>query len=73
MTPNTPNESESTEQERADSTLKPVVVRISDADLEMWRQITKDRYPLDTRRMSQVIRELIREEAARRKKRGTPE
>jgi hypothetical protein len=53
------------DDERDDMTLKPVVVRISEADLEAWRRITRRRYPRDTRRMSQVIRELIREEDAR--------
>ena len=53
------------ENEDDDMTLKPVVVRISEADLEAWRRITARRYPRDKRRMSQVIRELIREEDER--------
>lgn len=68
MTPDMPSESESTEQERADATLKPVVIRISEADLEAWRRITKRRYPRDSRRMSQVIRDLIREDDERGEK-----
>ncbi len=53
------------DEERDDMTLKPVVVRVSEADLEAWRRITARRYPRDKRRMSQVIRELIREEDER--------
>ena len=48
-----------------DMTMRPVVVRVTEADLEMWRRITARRYPRDKRRMSQVIRELIREEDER--------
>jgi hypothetical protein len=49
----------------ADTTLKPVTIRLTEADIEAWKRITRRRYPLDTQRMSQVIRDLIREEDAK--------
>lgn len=54
-------------QPDAESTLRPVTIRLTEADIDAWKRITKRRYPMDTQRMSQVIRELIREEDAKDK------
>lgn len=67
MTTPTPDDptTVSDDVERDDMTMRPVVIRVTEADLEAWRRITARRYPRDKRRMSQVIRELIREEDER--------
>ena len=64
MTTPTPDDP-SDDVERDDMTMRPVVVRVTEGDLDAWRRITARRYPRDKRRMSQVIRELIREEDER--------
>ena len=75
MTPERPDDIEDVEQEGQDdgddATLKPVVIRVTKGDIKAWERITKRRYPHDKRRMSQVIRDLIREDDARGEHEGS--
>lgn len=52
--------------DRGKATLKPVTIRLSEADIEAWDRVARWLYPLDEGRRSQVVRDLIRDADARR-------